>query len=60
MTEAEKRRPGRPNAADPRQTIGLRVTSAERAELVAAAEAAGMGLSVYVREKALAAARKRR
>lgn len=60
MTTPEKRRPGRPAAEDPRQTIGLRVTSAERAELQAAADAAGVGLSVYVREKALAAARKRR
>jgi hypothetical protein len=60
MTEPVKRRPGRPAAVDPRQTIGLRVTAAERAELVAAAERAGLGLSVYVREKALAAARRRR
>lgn len=60
MTEPTKRRPGRPAADDPRQTITVRVTSAERAELVTAAERADLGLSVYVREKALAAARRRR
>lgn len=60
MTTPEKRRPGRPAAEDPRQTVTVRVTSAERAELVAAAERDGLGLSVYVREKALAAARRRR
>lgn len=60
MTEPQKRRPGRPAVDDPRQTIGLRVTSTERAELQTAADAAGVGLSVYVREKALTAARRRR
>lgn len=60
MTDPQKRRPGRPAAEDPRQTIGLRVTSIERAELQAAAAAAGVGLSVYVREKALTAARRKR
>jgi uncharacterized protein (DUF1778 family) len=60
MTSPEKRRPGRPSADDPRQSLAIRVTAAERATLQAAADATSVGLTVYVREKALAAARRAR
>ncbi len=62
MTEPTKpKRIGRPPSANPRGTaLAIRVTPAEHDELRVAADKAGQPLTAFVRDKALAAARRQR
>jgi predicted HicB family RNase H-like nuclease len=54
-------RTGRPPSDNPRATLlTLRLTAAEHARLTAAAAAAGQQLGPYVRDRALAAAKRAR
>jgi uncharacterized protein (DUF1778 family) len=53
------RSPGRPKSEDPRGNgIGIRFTATEHAIVKAAADAAGQSLSTWVRERALASAKR--